>query len=179
MRLAIILGSGECGDCEVLRALPRVDAVYAVNDTAAEFPGRLTAFVTLHPEKLPAWLGKRKALGLPEPREVVAHQAHELVTRVVDYLWPGMNSSGSSGLFAAKVALKDDPDWGVLLCGVPMDRARTQYTESKFHEEVGGFLDAWQIALPYLRERVRSMSGRTAEWLGRPDSTWLGMVPQP
>lgn len=163
MYVAAVLG-GAAGGLDELASVPH-DAVIAVNDAAAEYRGPLFAFVTLHPEKLPLWLAKRRALGLPDPDEVIAHEPHPMVTRVADYRFPGMNASGSSGLFAVKIAL----DWfdDVVLCGVPMDPVRTHYAESSFRNDAGSFLDAWQIAKPHLT-RVRSCSGWTAELLGRP-----------
>lgn len=169
VRLAAVLG-GAAGGFDQLASLPPCP-VFGVNDAAAEYPGQLAAFVTLHPEKLSMWLDKRRTAGLPELNEVIAHEAHPLVTRVMDYRWPGMNASGSSGLFATKAALEKAER--VALCGVPMTAAGTHYTESTFRNDVGGFLGAWEIALPYLRERVRSFSGWTGELLGKPTPEWL------
>lgn len=179
MRLAAVLG-GARGGFDELASLPPVP-VFAVNDAAAEYPGQLEAFVTLHPEKLPMWLGKRRAAGLPEPGAIIAHTlppheapgvGREHVTELLDYRWPDMTGSGSSGLFAVKVALARG--YRVVLCGVPMDPQRTHYEQSTFRNDHSGFCEAWSIALPYLRDNVRSMSGWTAELLGKPDSNWLG-----
>lgn len=168
MSLVAVLGSAP-GGFDQLASLRGVSAVYACNDAAAEYPGELAAFVTLHPEKLPAWLAKRTAPTL----SVVAHEAAGGVTRVVDYRFPGMNASGSSGLFAAKVALNDNPGAGVVLCGVPMTPEPTGYAGSTFHREVDAFTGAWHLAKPYLKDRVRSMSGWTAMLLGMPTPEWL------
>lgn len=168
MSLVAVLG-GARGGLEQLVSLRGVSAVYACNDAAAEYDGELTAFVTLHPEKLPAWLAKRRA----PTHSVIAHEQAAGVTRVVDYRFPGMSGSGSSGLFAAKVALEDNPGAGVVLCGVPMTREPTGYAESTFHNEVDAFTGAWEIAKPYLKDRVRSMSGWTAMLLGMPTPEWL------
>jgi len=170
MSLAVVLG-GASGGLDELASLPRFDAVFAVNDAAADYAGPLAAFVTLHHEHLPRWLGKRRAAGLPDPGEVIAHVEAPHVTRVVDYRWPGMNASGSSGLFAAKVAL--EAGHRVVLCGVPMDPKRAHYFDPAPWTEVDQFRAAWEIALPRLRERVRSMSGWTAEILGKPAPDWL------
>lgn len=164
MSVVAVLG-GALGGFDELARLQDVAAVYAVNDAAAEYPGRLAAFVTLHPEKLPAWLDKRRSAGLPEPDAVVAHEMKPRVTEAVDYRWPGMTGSGSSGLFAVKVAL-EKTSLPIVLCGVPMTPAGTHYENSSFRSECHAFTDAWRIALPYLRERVRSSSGWTAELLG-------------
>lgn len=176
-KIAAVLGGANGGldDLRSFQRLAKVRAVFAVNDAAAEYPGPLAAFVTLHPEKLPVWLERRWALELPAPDEIVAHEAQKGVTRVVDYRWPGMNASGSSGLFAVKVALEAGFD-RVVLCGVPMDTSRTRHAMSTFHNDRGSFLDAWKIALPHLRDRVRSFNGWTRDLLGPPTPDWLASV---
>lgn len=174
MTLAAVLGGATRGREELdhLRTLAQVDAVFGVNDAGAEYPGELAAFVTLHPEKLDAWLSIRTNVDkLHKPCEIVSHEAHPRVTRVVDYRWPGMNGSGSSGLFAAKVALESFDK--VVLCGVPMDVMRAHYFNSAPWWEVDSFWPAWQVALPYIKDRVRSMSGATAQLLGMPTKEFL------
>lgn len=165
-RVAAVLGGASGGLAEL--ASVQFDVVFAVNDAAAEYKGDLAAFVTLHPEKLPQWMTQRRAAGLPEPGEVVAHIEAPHVTRVADYRWPGMNASGSSGLFAVKIALERFDR--VILCGVPMLASRAHYFNSAAWDEVEAFRDAWNIALPHLKN-VRSCSGWTAELLGTPDQT--------
>lgn len=168
MSLAAVLGSASGGMDELatLRRLTAVTAVFAVNDAAADYPGDLAAFVTLHPEKLATWLPKRRS----PPAEVIAHESHPLATRVVEYQWPGMTGSGSSGLFAVKVALEQFDR--VVLCGVPMDPFRAHYFDGAPWFEVDSFTAAWKYALPHLLG-VRSMSGWTAGLLGTPDEEFL------
>lgn len=149
--------------------------MFAVNDAAVDYPGALTAFCTLHPEKLAMWLAARRAAGRPDPADVIAHQRHPLVDEVLDYQWPGMTGSGSSGLFAVKAALLRG--YRVVCCGVPMDGKRTHYSNSTFKSDVNAFRDAWLIAKPRM-QNVRSMSGWTAELLGTPDDEFLyGVTP--
>lgn len=174
MTLAAVLGGATRGrdELDYLRTLAPVAAVYAVNDAAAEYPGDLAAFVTLHPEKLDAWLSIRNRVdNLHKTCEVIAHEPHPRVTRVVDYRWPGMKASGSSGLFAAKVALESFDK--VVLCGVPMDAMRAHYNNALPWFEVDSFRAAWTDALPYIKDRVRSMSGNTAMMLGLPTKEFL------
>lgn len=174
MSVVAVLGSATNGlaELETLRSLATVDAVYAVNDAAADYPGPLDAFVTLHPEKLPDWHARRFHVDSSHKCEYIAHCEHPLVTRVVDYRWPGMNASGSSGLFAVKVAL-EKPEQRVVLCGVPMDAMRAHYNNTLPWFEVDSFWAAWTTALPYIKDRVRSMSGRTAQLLGMPTREFL------
>lgn len=177
--IAAVLGGATRGAEELatLRTLCRVDAVFAVNDAAAAYTGAdLEAFVTLHPEKLPQWLALRANVDNLHKPDIVAHCEGPLVTRVVDYRWPGMDTSGSSGLFAVKVALEKYDR--VVLCGVPMDVMRAHFFDSAPWFEVDSFWDAWHVALPYIKDRVRSMSGRTANLLGMPTKEFLaGGIP--
>ncbi|WP_448043800.1 hypothetical protein [Bradyrhizobium liaoningense] len=173
-RIAAVLGGATRGlaELETLRTLAPVDAVFAVNDAAAAYHHPdLHSFVTLHPEKLPQWLALRANVDKLHKPDIVAHCEHPLVTQVVDYRWPGMNASGSSGLFAVKVALEKYDR--VVLCGVPMDVMRAHFFDSAPWFDVDSFWDAWHVALPHIKDRVRSMSGRTANLLGMPTKEFL------
>jgi hypothetical protein len=163
---AVLGGAGGNWD-ELARAsqIAPVRYLVAVNDAAMHYPGQLDAFVTLHPEKLSGWLGARRTAGLPEPAAVIAHTAHALVTEVVGYQWPGMTGSGSSGLFATKIAL-ERTTLPVVLCGVPMNASGAHFFCDAPWSEVEQFRAAWEWALPRLG-LVRSMSGWTAELLGQ------------
>lgn len=164
--IAVVLGGAARAFDELSRAsqIQPVRYLVAVNDAACHYPGRLDAFVTLHPEKLSGWLGARRTAGLPEPATVIAHTAAPHVTEVVDYQWPGQTGSGSSGLFATKIALERTA-LPVVLCGVPMDADRAHFFNDQPWDQVTQFRDAWVAMKPHLT-RVRSMSGWTAGLLG-------------
>ena len=96
------------------------------------------------------------------------------MTGFTNYLFPGQTSSGTSGLFALKVALIDLGFDRAVLCGIPMQ------------DEAGHLRDAaapwsgavahwagWLEAYPQIKDRARSMSGRTADLLGRPTAEWV------
>lgn len=145
------------------------DLTLAVNDVAACWAGQIDYLVTLHPEKLPRWQAERLRQGWNEPATV----AHEPPADVLmDYRFPGMNASGSSGLFAVKVALEAGAD-RVVLAGVPMT-ATPHFFDAGHWGERESFAAAWEIALPSIRDRVRSMSGWTRALLGAPSPDWLG-----
>lgn len=76
--------------------------------------------------------------------------------------------SGSSGLFAVKVALIDLGYEDVVLCGVPMT-ATPHFDDNVPWPEVDLFKLGWEQALPQIDGRVRSMSGWTRELLGAPN----------
>lgn len=167
--IAVVLGGAAGAWDELARAsqIQPVRHIFAVNDAAMHYPGHIDAFVTLHPEKLSGWLGARRTASLPEPASVIGHAPHELVTEVVDYQWPGQPGSGSSGLFAAKIALERTA-LPVVLCGVPMQADRAHFFNDQPWDEVKQFIASWEWAASRgLLDRVRSMSGWTAELLGR------------
>lgn len=181
MRVALVLGGASCVWDDAAAAMPfcEPDAVYAANDIGARWAGLLAVWATLHPEKMAGWRAERAGRGFPEAIEHVGHEmGNPGIDRAANYLWPGMNASGSSGLFAVKVALEAGFD-RIILAGVPMQAAGAHFFNPAEWAEVGSFTEAWRIALPRIQGRVKSMSGWTAELLGRPDAKWLAGEPQP
>ena len=84
----------------------------------------------------------------------------------VQQVWPMSQArSGTSGLFAAKVAvlLGYDP---VILCGIPMDGSGRFYDRPGFIGNTIDGLEEWERCAPIFDGRVRSMSGHTRELLG-------------
>jgi hypothetical protein len=92
---------------------------------------------------------------------------------VLDYRWPGMTLSGSSGLFAVKAALEVLGADRVVLAGVPMSTDQRHFNKGEPWAKGAPYLDAWRIALPFIRDRVRSLSGFTRDLLGAPTPDWL------
>jgi hypothetical protein len=171
---ALIIGSGPTVANDIARfhadgysSSPHV--VIAVNEIAIHLK-RLDHWATLHGEKLSRWIDRRRAtLGLDS--SLVSLWAADTGmpapagTRVLPYDWGGMGS-GSSGLFAVRVAFRLRA--GIIcLAGVPMtpDGHWNDPTPWKDH---GGAVAAWIAAEPQLRGRVRSLSGWTREFLGEP-----------
>jgi len=136
---------------------------------------------SLHPEYMPHYQEKRRELELPDCYEIVvplinevgAHWQHcKIADRCVSYRWPGMSASGSSGLFAAKIALDDGHD-RVVLAGVPMLRASKHFARGQDWLQRDSFMDGWKQAMPHIRGKVRSLSGWTMQTLGVPTPEWL------
>lgn len=180
MTLALVLGGGRDVWAEAGAALEMAqpDLTVAVNDIGVRWPGRLDLWATLHPEKLAAWRSARALRGLDPAREHIAHELQAGVDREQTYLWPGMNASGSSGLYAVKLALEAGAQ-RVVLAGVPMTAEGAHFFDAAPWGERGAFTEAWDIALPRLRETARSMSGWTKELLGAPTPEWLAGDPRP
>lgn len=174
---ALVIGGGEAvwRDAAVARALVMdtlgVEPInVGVNDAAAEFPGHLHHFATLHPERFPQWLDERRQRRLNtdfqtwtharRPPSLGAHFPRTLPER-----------GGSSGLFAVDVALHLGLQH-IILCGVPMDASK-HFRRRAAWRDVDSFRTAWRRAIPSLRGRVRSMGGWTEQELGAPTAEWL------
>lgn len=182
MSVALVLGGAAClwSDLDAALALGEFDAVIACNDAAASWPGRLDAAVSLHPEKFGLWMTRRVATGYRMPERTFSFRAPnggkgQYVTHQTPYQFPGQTQTGSSGLFALKVALTDLGCDRAVLCGIPLTADQAHFFDPKTWRAATSYRDGWKQALPQIKHRARSMSGWTAELLGQPDEEWLGL----
>lgn len=184
--IAIVLGGAACVWLD-LAAIEREigeewpGLVVAANDVGVHWQRDLHGWTSLHPDKLlhadpkhPAklsWLAQRKMQGLNEP-QTWAKRKRFNATHTINEGIPG----GSSGLLAVQVA------WAmgarrVILCGIPMTKT-PHFEQSTIHgpqawRSADSHFRPWQRHADKLRQRVRSMSGRTRELLGRPTREWI------
>ncbi len=181
MTIALVVGSASClwDDVSAAKSLCKFDAVYCVNETGIQWPEAFDVWATLHPEFMGDYKAQRASRGLPNGYQVVAPPDKELGTvgknlkadRRISYLYPGMNSSASSGGYAAKVALEDGHD-RVVLAGVPMNNSE-HFRRGEAWSQCGAFTIGFEQSVPFFAGRVRSMSGRSKELLGAPSAGWL------
>ena len=175
MTAALSLGAAECLDADLAAALDlfQPDFVIACNDAIPHYPGHLDAAVSLHPDHQHARRDLRRERGCPDPDEwLVAPHRDAGWQSLVSHLLPGMGISGSSGLFAVKAALFVFGADKAVIAGMPLDPTlhcdgRTVFTCA------WTFRDAWREIPEPIKPRIRSMSGWTADFLGRPDQEWL------
>lgn len=181
MRTALVLGGAACvwEDVDAALDLTEAQGTVACNDVGAAWPGDLDAWVTLHPEKMAAWSRQRADAGHkscdriisqhdPRPSRIFAS-----VSATTDFRFMGQTASGSSGLFALKVALIDLGFDRAILCGVPLVAADKHFFDAKEWRGATAHRQGWKEALPEIAERARSMSGWTAQLLGQPTEDWL------
>lgn len=181
LKSCLVLGGAACvwEDLIEARGLGTFDAVCAINEAGAYYPGQVDVWASLHPEKFHIWARLRQEFGHSRAFTYAAHanNTHQgrpkawPLDHVTDYRWPGMSSSGSSGLFAVKVMMEQGFD-RIVLCGVPMN-ADPHFFDARAWNEYTSFVDGWKVALPHVRDFARSMSGQTREWLGAPTRAWL------
>lgn len=181
--VVICLGGAECvwRDFDAARDLigGRPFRVAACNDAGTEYAGPLWLWATLHPEKMEDWKRARAAAGHPPAELHVAHaprkRGQPRFEAIVPRKW-----SGSSGLFVAQVARLHYGATRLVLCGIPMDARNNRYrgkpwTDFQNYRHAPNGSGGWIAAQadPEFGPYVRSMSGWTAERLGRPDRAWL------
>lgn len=181
MKKALVIGSAEClfEDVRKAREIGAYDALFVVKMTGCIWPEPFDFWPSLHPEYFPGYEAERKKRGLPGGYQTVAPPEKELnsiargfpVNVRNTYLFPGLNASGGSGLYAAKCAI----DFGfqrVVLAGVPMTTEK-HFARGKNWTQRDSFVKGWREALPLIKATVRSMSGWSRQLLGAPTPEWL------
>lgn len=174
MKSCLILGGAGTiwTDAADALELGRYDLTIAINDIGARWSDPIDIWCSLHPDKLAGWRADRARAGYPPASRHIAHQAGEGIEGL-EYRFPGQPSSGSSGLFAVNIAMDEGCD-RIVLAGVPMTAEAGHVADGRlFAKECSVYLPAWQWALPILRGKVKSISGWTADNLGKPDAEWL------
>lgn len=183
--VALLLGGAECVWRDVEASEEQLgpewwDVCLAVNDIGVHWPRELGHWGSAHSQKFKAdpdhpqkmgWLEQREANGHPPARRLFGKQFPKIVHDVI-HSW-----GQDSGILGVRRAyLLGCP--GIVLCGVPMD-PREHFAESRVHVpgRPWGAADSswkyWVRRLNVLRERTRSMSGRTRDELGAPTMEWL------
>ena len=168
MSVALVLGGAAClhTDLESALSLGEYSGVVACNDAGAWFPGPLDAICSLHEDKLrKIWLVRRARAGLPPPKVIATKASHA-------HQFEGQTASGSSGLFALKIALVDLGFDRAVLCGIPMD-AQPHFFGGDWWGGAKSHKRGWEQALPVIQAKVRSMSGWTAAKFGSPTVGWV------
>ena len=180
----IVLGGADCLWDDIEAYTGPVDAVVACNDAGYAWSGGLAAWVTLHPlnwtRPKDAWLARREANGYP-PAPLYTHDLRHAPEGAIKtpYCFPGQEHSGSSGMFAAKVALADLGFDRVILCGIPMSPMKHITGADHWHTQPNGhgkkvsalpdrYLKRWRDVPAEFTGRIRSMSGATRDLFGAP-----------
>lgn len=174
MAVALVIGSAGCvwSDYDKATAMlgPIVEAkdwqTFVVNDSIPVFPDFIDHVVTLHPNKLPVWANARNRAGRSIPNRVWSHIRHGLVTDVTP------DWSGSSGLFAVKIAIQLGIT-KVILCGVPMDAKEGHILRKTEWGAAKAFTRGWERHFNSISGKVKSFSGWTFERLGAPTQEWI------
>ena len=144
----------------------------AVNDIGQHYHGTIRHWCSLHPEYFSGWMAYRMGHNYGNRGYVHTHTARgRKGEEHCDFRWPILDIGGSSGLFAVFVALFMGYA-PLVLAGMPMD-GQGHYFDPPHTDQsqLAGRPEAivWAQARDTVFEgRVKSMSGRTRDWLGAP-----------
>ena len=180
-KYALILGGAACLLDDLARFAPLRDpareVVIAVNDAGYVYEGYIDHWVTLHPEKLEAWMLLRgrnlnqdymtwSQIGGPRPAN------EEFLTDFTVQHW----GAGSSGIFARTVSGDFLSLEKNVLCGVPMEQGPNLSGANSWWEypdvldvQRGGWIKNYHR----IKDDTRSMSGWTKTLLGPPTAEWM------
>jgi len=173
MDVALVAGSAR-GVWDDLRAVSRLlverPIIFAVNAMVALLPWMIDHAVSPHGRALAHLVAYRRLIKSLEPavRDALLVSHSSYATAGVDRAWPQF-TAGDSSLLATRIACAlGFPR--IVLVGVPLDASGRFYDdpERPSFDYVGTYRPRWEEARAELGDRVRSMSGWTAEFLGRP-----------
>lgn len=171
--IALILGGSPTWEEEARAAaalIGRRHMVVAANLAGIHWRGKLEAWASLHPEALPGWRSERK--GAAAARHFVPGGLHALPwAEKAEDRW-----NGSSGLYAAQVALFEVGATAVILCGVPMESAAGHFVNPGAWAGTADYRLGFEAALRECGGRIRSMGGWTSQLFGQPNAEWIGAV---
>ncbi len=169
MPSALVIGGASCvlEDAEKALRLFEPDAFFVINDMIPLWERRCDYALTLHPEKMPAWINRRRINGHPEPGEIWSHRRATSVIQRATEDW-----AGSSGLFAVKLAMEQGFE-KIVLAGVPMSADANHVVRGEPWTSAVQFRNAWNKRYQEIKPFARSMSGWTRQLLGQPTTEWL------
>lgn len=175
MKRALILGGAQSiwNDIEAALRIGEFDAAIVCNDIGAAWSGDIECWVTLHPENMAKLIQLREDRGYRPAKKLAYHEAMSgtpIPDIVTPYHWERSHKSASSGIFAAKVAI--ELGFKGVLCGVPLTPT-PHFNIARGWIYANDFLDGFAQAVPYIKDRIRSMSGHTMKVLGAPTPEWL------
>lgn len=152
------------------------DILVATNHAGRDREGPVDHWCSFHVELLPMWIAARRAAGRPDAGQLWG--CHKRAAPEGLELRYAANWGGSSGLLAVTVALELGATH-VVLAGVPLTREGEHYDKPGLWRDAGNYRGRWIHRATDMDGRVRSMSGWTAELLGKPDPAWLFTAREP
>lgn len=164
-KVIAIIGRAPCWWADLgnlLLMIPEVGIMTIGKD--CEYQGHVDYFATYHPADIPLYKAKRNLAGQNTDYKIVCHVSEE--KRPADLVFRYEHPSGSSALLGTQAAIFSGYE-KVVLCGCPLEGVNEQnYSYSSFQK-------GWIKHKAGLGNKVRSMSGWTAKFLGIPNKEWL------
>lgn len=140
----------------------------AVNKAGETFPGHLEHWYSNAGHLLKIWMAARRQEYI---KEFIVSHTHACSNGAM-WLWP-WGAHGTSGLGAALTGIALGYEQ-IVLCGLPLDNGphngeppwrKTRFASSEVKDDDQHWQRARELAF---QGKVKSMSGRTRDWLGAP-----------
>lgn len=197
MAIALVIGSanGVWDEVDEAFGLTGFDYIVAVKGAGTVWSGPVDVWATLHPEgsrnkyngtpPIVEWMKQRADRGFPPAKLIVSHvtfqavdgkrtaKAYPGVDIMIPHQWPGQTVSGSSGLLGVKAAFEVLKADKVVMAGIPLDSEAGRIDLITRWRGPASFRVGFNQAMPFLKDRVRAMSGYPQQQLGRPTAEWL------
>ena len=165
----VIIGIAPCANDDIceLQAIPfrlfvDCDWLAVGVDAVDRYIWPLKYMATYHPEDIEPAFQRRKSFIGDIDFKVISHIENPGVDIIIPYEYP----SGSSALLGAMAGIEIGYK-KIILCGCPLQGVNSvNHDYNKFHE-------GWKVRKDLVCDKVRSMSGWTAEFLGKPTGDWL------
>jgi len=126
-------------------------------DAVDKYAWPIKYVVTYHPVEIPQFKPKRAKIGGNTDFLVIAHKPEP----GVDIVEPYESPTGSSALCGAMAAIRMGYE-RIILCGCPL-----------LDKNYITFQKGWEKKKEIVKDKVRSMSGWTKDFLGAPTKEWL------
>jgi hypothetical protein len=163
------------------------DEVLVVGKMLQALPGEVHHAVSFHSDLFNKWAKAREQAGYPPITRFYWGATFRGALMYANANVPGPlkrveQVGGSSGFLAVQIAINELECARVVLAGVPMTRDGSHLTSTLNTAENPGtpwgeadtYWETWAAHLPWLKEHVRSVSGRTRDTLGSPTKEWWG-----
>lgn len=132
-------------------------------DAVNKYAGKILYVATYHPDEVGLIRDRRLSVSGNLDYTVIGHDKRDGVDIVISDWW---RPSGSSSLLGTQAALRLGYT-RIVLCGCPLTGSNAN--GSKYE----GFRDGWKARKNDVAPYVRSISGWTADILGKPSPEWV------
>lgn len=160
------MGIAPCLEAD-LAAIPDLhlyDKMAVGVDCSDRYLGNIQHAVSYHTAELEEFRKRREKAGGNLDYKTHAHRNKERGREIaVDYVWLGTEKpfSGSSAMLGVLAAIELGYE-KIIVAGCPLDLGRYEQ-----------FQKGWTCKYEVIKDKVRSMSGWTAGFVGRPTEEWL------
>jgi len=161
----VLIGCAPCWDNDLNR-FKEFGISFDIGAIGLDCPyeGEIKYFFTYHPDDIQLNNEKRKKRGLSLDYTIISHvfDKNHMVSQTEPWESPSGSSAMLGTLFSMRIGYKK-----IILCGCPLEGNNDKGFSYK------PFRKGWETRKEKVINKVKSMSGWTAEFLGKPEEDWL------